>query len=48
MGKFKARGAKMAKYLAIVKTLFIEFRIVKIELVGRDLNANANALARLV
>ena len=30
-GKFKARGAKMAKYLLIVKTLLTEFRAVKIE-----------------
>ena len=29
-GKFKTQGAKLAKYLAITKTLLIEFREIKI------------------
>ena len=29
--KFEARGARMAKYLAITKTLFTKFRVVKIK-----------------
>ena len=37
----------MAKYFAIPKTLLIEFKEVKIEQVGRDLNAHADALTRL-
>ncbi|GFS36781.1 hypothetical protein Acr_00g0048000 [Actinidia rufa] len=47
MGKFKTRGAKMAKYLAIAKTLLTEFRAVRIQQVGRDLSADADALAGL-
>ena len=37
----------MAKYLVIAKALLIEFKAVKIEQVGRDLNSHANALACL-
>ena len=39
----------MAKYLVIAKTLLIEFRVVKIKQVGRDLNYHAqlDALAGL-
>ena len=33
----------MAKYLAIAKALLTEFKVVKIEQVGRDLNSYANA-----
>ena len=47
MGKFEAREAKMAKYLAMAKKLLTEFRAIKIEQVGRDLNSYANALAGL-
>ena len=31
IGKFKARGDKMAKYLTIAKTLLAKFRSFKIE-----------------
>ena len=44
MGKFKAQEAKMAKYLAIVKTLLTKFIAVQIEQVGRDFNSHADAL----
>ena len=37
----------MAKYLAIAKTFLTEFKAVKIEQVGRDLNSYADALATL-
>ena len=37
----------MAKYLAITKTLLIEFRAVKIEQVGRDLKSHTDALTSL-
>ena len=37
----------MTKYLAIAKALLIEFKAVKVEQVGRDLNSHANALAGL-
>ena len=47
MGKFKAQEAKMAKYLAIVKTLLTKFIAVQIEQVGRDFNSHADALAAL-
>ncbi|XP_057463838.1 uncharacterized protein LOC130753679 [Actinidia eriantha] len=46
-GKFEARGVKMAKYLQVAKNLLSEFRAVKIEQVGRELNAHADALASL-
>ena len=46
-GKFKARGAKMAKYLAVAKSLFTEFRVIKIKQVGRDLYSHVDALAGL-
>ena len=35
----------MVKYLAIAKNLFTEFRVIKIEQVGRDLNSHADALS---
>ena len=41
------QGVKMAKYLVIAKTLLIEFKVVKIEYVGRNLNAHADTLAGL-
>ena len=47
IGKFEARGAKMAKYLAMAKNFLTEFKAVKIEQVGRDLNSHADALAGL-
>ncbi|XP_057488501.1 uncharacterized protein LOC130774471 [Actinidia eriantha] len=47
MGKFEARGVKMAKYLQVAKNLLSEFRIVRIEQVGREFNAHADALASL-
>ena len=37
----------MAKYLTMAKNLLIEFRAVKIEQVGRDLNSHADALVGL-
>ena len=37
----------MAKYLAIAKTLLMEFKVVKIEQVGRDLNSHADVLGGL-
>ena len=37
----------MAKYLAIAKALLIEFKAVKIEQVGRDLNFHTDALVGL-
>ncbi|GFZ19787.1 hypothetical protein Acr_28g0004920 [Actinidia rufa] len=46
-GKFEARGVKMAKYLQVAKNLLSEFRTVKIEQVGREFNAHADALASL-
>ncbi|GFZ00158.1 hypothetical protein Acr_13g0015570 [Actinidia rufa] len=46
-GKFEARGVKMAKYLQLAKILLSEFRAFKIEQVGRELNAHADALAFL-
>ena len=46
-GKFEARGAKMAKYLAVTKNLLTEFKVVKIEQLRRDLNSHADALAGL-
>ncbi|GFZ12693.1 hypothetical protein Acr_23g0010780 [Actinidia rufa] len=48
IGKFEAWGAKMAKCLAIAKTFLIEFIVIKIEQVGRNLNSHADALACLV
>ena len=45
--KFEARGAKMAKYLAVAKNLLTKFKAIKIEQVGRDLNSHADALAGL-
>ena len=38
----------MAKCLAIAKTFLIEFTVIKIEQVGRNLNSHADALACLV
>ena len=35
----------MAKYLAIMKALLTEFKMIKIEQVGRDLNLHADTLA---
>ena len=43
--KFAARETRMAEYLIIVKTFLIEFKAVKIEQVGRDLNSQADVLA---
>ena len=37
----------MAKYLEMAKPLITEFRAVKIEQLGRDLNSHTDALARL-
>ena len=37
----------MAKYLIVAKNNLTEFRAVKIEQVGRDLNSHADALAGL-
>ena len=37
----------MTKYLAITKTLITEFKEVKIEQVGRDLNSHVGALVGL-
>lgn len=45
--KFKARGAKMAKYLAVVNNLLKELKVVKIEQVGRDSNSHADTPAGL-
>ena len=45
--KFESQGAKMAKYLMVAKSLLTEFRVVRIEQVGRDLNSHANALVGL-
>ena len=45
--KFKARGARMAKYLTVAKNLIEKFKAVKIEQVGRDSNAHTDALAGL-
>lgn len=45
--QFKARGHKMAKYLTVAKSLLTDFKAVKIEQVGKDLNSHANALAGL-
>ena len=45
--KFEARRAKMAKYLAVAKNLLTEFKVVKIEQVGRDLHSHVDAWARL-
>ena len=42
--KFEAQGTKIAKYLAVAKNLLTEFRAIKIEQVGRDLNSHADAL----
>ena len=47
IGKFKAQRAKMVKYLAIVKAFLTEFKVIKIEQVGRDLNSHRDALASL-
>ncbi|XP_057488824.1 uncharacterized protein LOC130774783 [Actinidia eriantha] len=47
MGKFEAHGIKMAKYLKMVKSLISGFRAVKIEQIGRELNAHADALVAL-
>ena len=47
MENFEAWGAKMAKYLAVAKKLLTEFRAVKMEQVGRDLNSHADALVGL-
>ncbi|GFZ09156.1 hypothetical protein Acr_20g0009640 [Actinidia rufa] len=47
MGKFEARGIKMAKYLNMAKSLISEFRVVKIEQVRRELNAHVDALVAL-
>ena len=45
--KFKVQGAKMAKYLAVTKNLLTEFKAVKIEQVGRNLNSHVDALVGL-
>ncbi|GFZ11580.1 hypothetical protein Acr_22g0009780 [Actinidia rufa] len=45
--KFEAQGAKMAKYMAIAKTILTEFRAIQIEQVERDLNSHADALTGL-
>ena len=45
--KFEARGAKMAKCLAVTNNLLTEFRAIKIEQVGRDLNSYVDVLAGL-
>ena len=37
----------MAIYLAVANNLFTEFKAVKIEQVGRDLNSHVDALASL-
>ena len=37
----------MAKNLVVANNLLTEFRVVKIEQMGRDLNSHANALAGL-
>ncbi|XP_057482051.1 uncharacterized protein LOC130768985 [Actinidia eriantha] len=47
MGKFEARGIKMAKYLRMAKSLINEFRTFKTKQVGRELNAHADSLAAL-
>ncbi|XP_057484915.1 uncharacterized protein LOC130771317 [Actinidia eriantha] len=47
MGKFEARGIKMAKYLRMAKGLINEFRTFKIEQVRRELNAHADSLVAL-
>ena len=38
----------MVKYLAVAKKLLIKLRAIKIELVGKDINSHADALAGLV
>ncbi|GFS46047.1 ovate family protein 13 [Actinidia rufa] len=43
----EARGARMAKYLAVAKDFLKEFRAVNIEQVGRDSNAHVDTLAGL-
>ncbi|XP_057499206.1 uncharacterized protein LOC130783528 [Actinidia eriantha] len=47
MDKFEARRIKMAKYLRMAKSLISEFRAIKIEQVGRELNAHADVLVAL-
>ena len=37
----------MDKYLVVAKNLLTEFKVVKIEQVGRDLNSHADTLASL-
>ncbi|GFS42096.1 hypothetical protein Acr_00g0078080 [Actinidia rufa] len=46
-GKFEAREIKMAKYLKKTKSLISKFKTIKIEQVGRELNAHADSLAAL-
>ena len=47
IGKFKGRGAKMMKYLAVANNLLTEFKVVRIKQVGKDLNLHAYALIGL-
>ena len=47
MRKYEGQGAKMAKYLAVAKNFLIEFKAVKIEQVGRDMNLYADTLTGL-
>ena len=44
---FEARVTKMAKYLAMAKTLLVQFWAIKINQVGRDLNSHVDALTDL-
>ena len=44
---FEVWGAKMANYLAIMKILLSEFKAVKIEQVGKDLNSHSYASTSL-
>ncbi|GFY97881.1 hypothetical protein Acr_12g0004220 [Actinidia rufa] len=46
-GKFESKGIKMAKYLKKAKSLISKFKAIKIEQVGRELNAHADSLAAL-
>ena len=45
--KFEARGARMAKYLASVKTL-TKFRAIKIEQMGRDLKEKLDGPSQMI
>ncbi|XP_052193775.1 uncharacterized protein LOC127802122 [Diospyros lotus] len=46
-GEYEARGAHMARYLAMVRDLIARFQYVKVEYVPRAMNTKADLLSRI-